>query len=206
MANVNIEKKVPVDAEIKQDVMDDSETEKENISDDSSDLSSISNYTDIVRISLGFTLNIERYLTRCYDIFLHRQSEIKEENIELPEACKMTLRGSINRYKSSDYQSVFLTFAHVENGYNRLENMLRRVLFHKAKVLSHSEFLRTCALYILAAYDLKAMGGLNEAPELVVDTIAEVISATQQREYLILWIPRSEYQEEELNEFGLEPR
>lgn len=190
-----------VDTEIKRDVTDDSDTEKENISDAGSYDSAANNYEDVARISLCFALNIERYLTRCYDLFLHRKSEIIEENIDLTEACKMTLRGSINRYKSSEYQSVFLTFAHVENRIDRLEAMLLKILLHKANVLSHSEFLRASALYILAAYDLKAMAGFNEAPEIVVDAIAEAIASTQQRQYLILWIPPSEYQAGELNEF-----
>lgn len=190
-----------VDSEIKQDVTDDSDTEKENISDAGSNDSATSNYGDVVQISLCFAFNIERYLTRCYDIYLHRKSEIKEERLGLTEACKMTLRGSINRYKSSEYQSVFLTFAHVENRCNRLEATFHKILLHKANVLSHSEFLRASALYILAAYDLKAIAGFNEAPEIVVDIIAEAIASTQQREYLILWIPVTVYHAGELNEF-----
>lgn len=187
MANANIKNEISVDAEIKQEVLENDNTEKKNSSDAESDDSASYNYEEYRGIALRFALDIEHYLTRCYDIFIKGHSDIEEESINLTEACKMTLRGSINRYKSSDYYSVFLTYARFEDRYERLEAAFKKILLFRANTLSHSEFLRASALYMLAAFDLSATQGFIEAPDIAVDCMAEALTTTQQRQYLFLW-------------------
>ena len=189
IGNADTEQKIPTNTERGQEIPFEAESGQESIEDSDAD-DDFKEY--LYDTSVHFVHNFDLYLTRCYDIFHRGISDIEEETIDLPRDCKVLLRGSVGRYKSTNFYNKYYPYVHLENRYEELKGAFRHDLIYKGESIVHSEFLRLGALYFLTAYDLKTRAKFDEAPNSAFDALIDGILLTKQQEFIHLWYPVEE--------------